>query len=70
MPTRAKPRPSRIVFEDSTEVEKHIVHGSAFHVSAYVIRNDQKIYLHWHSGLNVFYPKFMPLEKVREICQR
>jgi hypothetical protein len=70
MPTRAKPKPRRIVFEDSTEVEKHVVYGSAFHKTAYIRRNGQEIELDWHSGLNCFYPKSMPLEKVRELCQR
>jgi hypothetical protein len=65
---QAKERPSRIVFEDSTEVEKHVVYGSAFHVSSYCMRNDRKVYLRWHSGLNCFYPKDMSLDKVRQIC--
>lgn len=70
MPTRAKSRPSRIVFEDSTEVEKYIVYGSAFHRTAYTRRGDVRIELDWHPGLNCFYPKSMPLERVRFLCQR
>lgn len=65
-----KLRPSRIVFEDSTEVEKHIVYGSAFHGTAYIKRDGIHIALDWHPGLNCFYPKSMPIEKVRELCQQ
>lgn len=61
-------RLQRIVFEDSTEIEMCIVYGSAFHVSPYTMRNDRTIYLHWHSDMNVFYPKSMSLERVRRIC--
>ncbi len=63
-----KLRPQRIVFEDSTEVEKHIVYGSAFHGTAYIKRDGKQIDLDWHPGMNVYYPHGMSLDKVRNIC--
>lgn len=63
-----KPRPSRIVFEDSTKVEQYVVYGSAFHKTAYTRRSDIRVDLDWHPGLNCFYPKSMSLDEVRKIC--
>jgi hypothetical protein len=65
-----KLRPQRIVFETSTEVEKHIVYGSAFHGTAYFGSYSKRIDLNWHPGLNCYYPKSMPLDKVRKLCQQ
>ena len=61
-----KQRPSRVVFDNSTSIEMHIVHGLR---EPWTRINGKIITLEFYSGLNVFYAKGMALEKVREICR-
>jgi hypothetical protein len=57
--------PSRVILENSTSVERHIVQGLR---EPWTSVNGRVIELTFYSGLNVFYAKGMDIDKVRQIA--